>query len=143
MACAKYLNLPTNMAFKTILRPTNVNPVLSHDDSALLAAPAKRADGGRVTPGAKGKVYYPEKSDSRGMGARQRSMKSHWSAETASSTPRNIFKGGNELRSLARGIYENNELRGTNYTEDEKRVEEISAELKNLLSSLEEKKDDK
>lgn len=113
------------------------------DDSALLAAPAKRADGGRVTPGAKGKVYYPEKSDSRGMGARQRSMKSHWSAETASSTPRNIFKGGNELRSLARGIYENNELRGTNYTEDEKRVEEISAELKNLLSSLEEKKDDK
>lgn len=113
------------------------------DDSALLAAPAKRADGGTTTRRSKGKVYYPEKSDSRGIGARQRSMKSHWSAETASSTQRNVFKGANELGSLARGIYENNRNAATNYNEDERRVKELSSDIKNLLDSLEGKPDDK
>jgi len=112
------------------------------DDSALLAAPAKRADGGRVTARSKGKVYHPEKSDSRGMGARQRSLKSHWSDETASSTSRNVFKGGNELAGLARGIYENNGDVHTNYTEEERKAQELSSDIKNLLSSLEGKKDD-
>ena len=83
------------------------------------------------------------RDSSRGIGARQRSMKSNWSAETASSTQRNVFKGANELGSLARGIYENNRNAATNYNEDERRVKELSSDIKNLLDSLEGKPDDK
>ena len=110
------------------------------EEETLLAAPGRRADGGRITPGAKGKVYYPVKDDTRSMGARQRNIKSRWSAETASSTSRNIFKGGNELRSLARGIYEGKDKEEPNYNDGEKRMFDLSVEVKQLLESLEGRK---
>ena len=112
-------------------------------ESALLAAPAKRD--GYVTQGAKGKVYYPEKVDSRPQGARKRSTKSKWSDETASFTPRNTMPGLSDLKTLSRGIYEGKE---TTYTdEDEKLLLEVNQELsdwqvKSLVKELE-KKDNK
>ena len=110
------------------------------DESALLAAPAKRDDGGRVTKGAKGKVYFPVTSDSRGMGARRRQQNGSWGREAAGGSMRNIFKGGNELNSLARGIYE--EINPT-YKKEEKRLFDVSTEVKGLIKTLEEKDDDK
>jgi len=109
------------------------------DDSALLAAPGRRGDGGYITPGSKGKVYHPVKSDTRDMGARQRNIKSQYAGEVASSTSRNIYKGGNELRSLARGIYENKQ---PSYSNEEKRVLELNMEVQELLRGLEDKSGD-
>ena len=53
---------------------------------------------------------------------------------------RNIFKGGNELNSLARGIYE--DINPT-YKKEEKRLFEVSTEVKGLIKTLEEKTDGK
>jgi hypothetical protein len=109
-------------------------------ESALLSAPGKRD--GYLTPGAKGKVYHPEKVDSRPSGARTRSIKSKWSDETASNTPRNIMPGMSDLKSLSRGIYEGNE---TTYTDaDEKLLLEVNQELtdwqvKSIVKELEKK----
>jgi hypothetical protein len=109
-------------------------------ESALLAAPGKRD--GYLTPGAKGKVYHPEKVDSRPSGARTRSIKSKWSDETASNTPRNVMPGMSDLKSLSRGIYEGNE---TTYTDaDEKLLLEVNQELtdwqvKSIVKELEKK----
>lgn len=109
-------------------------------DSALLAAPGKRD--GYVTPGSKGKVYHPEKVDSRSSGARTRSTKSKWSDETASNTPRNVMPGMSDLKTLSRGIYEE---KGTTYSDsDEKLLLEVNQELtdwevKALVKNLEKK----
>ena len=109
-------------------------------DSALLAAPGKRD--GYVTPGSKGKVYHPEKVDSRPQGARKRSTKSKWSDETASFTPRNTMPGMSDLKTLSRGIYEEKE---TTYSDnDEKLLLEVNQELtdwqvKALVKNLEKK----
>ena len=101
-------------------------------ESALLSAPGKRD--GYLTPGAKGKVYHPEKVDSRPSGARTRSIKSKWSDETASNTPRNVMPGMSDLKSLSRGIYEGNE---TTYTDaDEKLLLEVNQELTDLASQV-------
>jgi hypothetical protein len=112
-------------------------------ESALLAAPGKRD--GYLTPGAKGKVYHPERVDSRPQGARKRSTKSKWSDETASFTPRNTMPGMSDLKTLSRGIYEGKE---TTYTDsEEKLLLEVNQELtewqvKTLVKELE-KKDNK
>ena len=112
-------------------------------ESALLAAPGKRE--GHLTPGARGKVYHPEKVDSRPSGARTRSTKSKWADEKASFTPRNTMPGLSDLKTLSRGIYEGNE---TTYTDsDEKLLLEVNQELsdwqvKTLVKELE-KKDNK
>jgi len=109
-------------------------------DSALLAAPGKRD--GYLTPGAKGKVYHPEKVDSRPQGAKKRSTKSKWSDETASFTPRNTMPGLSDLKTLSRGIYEGDE---TTYTDkEEKLLLEVNQELtdwqvKALVKNLEKK----
>lgn len=109
-------------------------------ESALLAAPGKRD--GYLTPGAKGKVYHPEKTDSRPQGARKRSTKSKWSDETASFTTRNIMPGLSDLNTLSRGIYEGKE---TTYTDkEEKLLLEVNQELtdwqvKSLVKDLEKK----
>ncbi len=109
-------------------------------DDTLLAAPGKRE--GYLTPGAKGKVYHPEKVDSRPQGARTRSTKSKWADEKASFTIRNTMPGLSDLRTLSRGISESD---GTNYDSDEKLLLEVNQELtewqvKNLVKDLENKK---
>ena len=107
------------------------------DDSALLAAPAaKRDDGGYTTPGGKDKVYYPVKTDTRGMGARKRSMISQSGAGIASNSIENIYKGMHDMSSLARGIYEEKE---TIYDKEEVQLSKVSSDVGRLLESLERK----
>jgi len=75
------------------------------EDETLLAAPAKRDDE-YTTPGAKGKMYKPETTDKRSMGARKRSQHSSFARELAGGSTRAIYKGKNELSALAKGIFE-------------------------------------
>ena len=110
-------------------------------DETLLAAPGKRE--GYLTPGAKGKVYHPEKVDSRPQGARTRSTKSKWADEKASFTIRNTMPGLSDLRTLSRGISEGQE---TTYNDsEEKLLLEVNQELTEwevnaLVKNLENKK---
>ena len=111
------------------------------EDETLLAAPGKRD--GYLTPGAKGKVYHPEKVDSRPQGARTRSTKSKWADEKASFTTRNVMPGLSDLRTLSRGISED---QATTYNDsDEKLLLEVNQELtewqvQTLVKDLENKK---
>ena len=102
------------------------------EESALLAAPGHRDDGGYITPGSKGKAYYPVTSDSRGAGARKRSMHADSGLSIASSSDRNLFKGLSDLTRLGNGLSENVE---SNYTEELK-VRASYAETKSLIESL-------
>ncbi len=112
---------------------------LGGEESPLLAAPANREM--TTTPRSKGKMYFPVKSDSRGMGARKRSMHGKYNREAGVNTPRNIFKGYSDLRSLSKGIYEDN---NTNYgVEEERKLFEVSYEVKKLISDLEKKTNEK
>jgi hypothetical protein len=102
------------------------------EETALLASPGHREDGGYVTPGSKGKVYYPVASDSRGAGARKRSMHADSGLSIASNSTRNIFKGMSDLNRLGNGLPENVE---PNYTEELK-VQASHSETQHLIESL-------
>ena len=102
------------------------------EETALLAAPGHRDDGGYVTPGSKGKVYYPVASDSRGAGARKRSWHADSGLSIASPSSRNIFKGLSDLTRLGNGLSENLE---PNYTE-ERKVHASHSETQSLIESL-------
>jgi hypothetical protein len=108
-------------------------------ESPLLAAPANRDM--TTTPRSKGKLYAPEKFDSRSMGARRRNMHGTYNREAGKNTTRNIFKGYSDLRSLSKGIYENQD---TNYgVDEEKKLFESNYEIKKLISDLEKKTNEK
>ena len=115
------------------------------DESALLAVPPGSRNSPRLTPGAKGKVYYPKKVDRRNAGARTRHFDSLRAAEKSSNTTRNVFPGA-EINTLAKptsvsaGIYAEGE---TIYNEaeqnEERKLFEINDSLRNLLSDLDKK----
>ena len=108
-------------------------------ESPLLAAPANRDM--TTTPKSKGKWYAPEKVDSRSMGARRRNMHGTYNREAGKNTTRNVFKGFSDLRSLSKGIYENQD---TNYgVDEEKKLFESNYEIKKLISDLEKKTNEK
>jgi hypothetical protein len=119
------------------------------EEETLLAQPGKRNDlewkrpdqKPYTTPGAKGKMYTPVKSDRRSMGARKRSYKSKYSEETGKNTKRNVFKGSSELNQLARGIYENLETNyGDKYLKEELTILENDVEIQQIIKNLEMKK---
>ena len=106
--------------------------------SSLLTAPANSE---YTTPGAKGKMYRPVGTDKRDMGARKRSYHGLYNREAGKNTPRNVFKGYSDLRSLSKGIYES---RDTNYElEEEKKLFNISYDVKKLIEDLENKTNEK
>ena len=102
------------------------------EETALLAAPGHRDDGGYTTPGSKGKAYYPVASDSRGSGARKRSMFADGGGSLASTSITNLFKGMNDLNRLGNGLPEG---QATNYNEEEQ-VNAITYETQQLIESL-------
>ena len=115
------------------------------DESPLLAVPPGSRNSPRLTPGAKGKVYYPKKVDRRNAGARARHFASQRAAEKSSSTTRNIFPGsqiGNLAKSVGAnvGIYAEND---TTYSkaeqEEEKKLFEVNASIRDLLDGLNKK----
>jgi hypothetical protein len=123
--------------------PTEEAPA---EEETLLAQPGKRNDlewrrpdqKPYTTPGAKGKMYTPVKSDRRPMGARKRSYKSKYSEETGKNTKRNIFKGSSELNQLARGIYENLETNYEDrYLKEELTILENDVEIQQIIKNLE------
>ena len=106
------------------------------EEETLLAAPGKRDDG-YLTPGAKGKVYHPVKDDTRDMGARKRHMMRQATPEYG--TLRKTLPGMSGLKSLGKGISESLE---TNYENEEKKLFEVNNEIRDLITELENKKDE-
>jgi hypothetical protein len=125
------------------------------DEGGLLAEPANRRDDiggdivrtrtgkkaykpkgskGYVTPGSKGKEYVPRAAPAYGSSARNRSTKGAYSRELATNTPRNVFKGGSELSSLANMTYEGKE---PNYLDEETKIFETNREVRDLITELE------
>jgi len=86
----------------------------------------------------KSKKYYKRKAiDKRPQGARTRHLSSIHTPEFG--TPRSTVPGFSGLKSLSVGISEHN---GPNYRDEEKRLTEISNEVKTLITELENKKDE-
>lgn len=102
-------------------------------------APAKRDDGSYTKPGWKGKMYKEVDDDKRDMGARKRHFHSQWSNETGKNTPRNVFKGFSDLKTMSKGVYNENQ---TNYDLEERKLFEMNHNIQNLVESLEEKRKD-
>ena len=101
-----------------------------------MAAPGHRdSDHGYITPGSKGKVYYPVKSDKRDIGARIRQTKGSWSDETARPTVRNIWKAPSLIK-LSESLSENNE---SNYNNEEQLLTEVNQNVRDLIIELEKK----
>jgi len=100
-------------------------------------APAKRDDG-YTRPGWKGAIYKPVASDKRDMGARERHFKSLWSDETGKNTARNVFKGYSGLKTMSKGIYNEDQ---TNYDLEERKLFEMNQNIQNLVESLGERED--
>jgi hypothetical protein len=126
------------------------------EESSLLAAPARRTDGGEEmifkrpdgsykTPGSNNKYYTPEKYDGRSSsGPRSKNIKStHTPESTSGATKRSILPGMSNLNLASKGIF--NEEIDDSYVEDEKMLLEIDNKLKMLSKALfkEDKKSEK
>jgi len=108
------------------------------DDSTLLAAPPGARDAPRLTPGAKGKVYYPQRTDSRPAGARTRNYARIATPETNTYRTNNL--GGAELRSLSRGIYEEEvPIYSLSEQKEEQKMLSMNKSLTVLLEDLDKK----
>jgi hypothetical protein len=122
------------------------------DDSALLAAPpgsrdtprlapslGKRSRAGKkyLTKGAKGKAYQKVAVDKRPAGARTRNYSSVPTPEMNTYRTNNL--GAPELRSLARGIYEEQDPIYLREQEEEDALLEVNNSVRHLLESLETK----
>ena len=110
------------------------------DDSALLAAPAKRNVYGTTThktsPGAKGKYTKVEKHDRRkSSGPRRRAMDAKSNNEKRGRSKRSVFPGLVTLPQL-------NEGDDTTYNGEEKKLFEAHQEIKNLIEGMENLKDE-
>lgn len=110
--------------------------------------PAKRdvrKDGSYLTKGAKGKRYKPVRDDKRKhMAPRKKHYMAQYDDASARATTRNIFKGispgAKEMLGLAKGI---NEDKGYNYKEEEEKLFELDKNIKDIILSLENDKNEK
>lgn len=122
------------------------------DDSPLLAAPPGSRDSKRLAPsvekrarkgkkyltkGAKGKVYQKVATDKRPQGARTRNYASIPTPETNTYRTNNL--GASELRSLSRGIYEEQDPNYLRDQQEELSLLEVNNSVKFLIESLETK----
>ena len=83
-------------------------PEAGTNENPLLAAPPGSRRSPRITPGSKGRIYYPRKFDSRSRGARSRSFSAIGKTEIG--TQRSTLPGYIDgLRTLGRGVVEENE----------------------------------
>jgi len=113
------------------------------EESALLAVPPGSRNAARLTPGAKGKVYHPVKSDKRkNSGPRTRNYNAQYNHEKRGASNRATFPGSeiNTIPSLAKGIYEvDQSTYNLDGDEEEIKLFEVSESLRNLLKGLEHK----
>ena len=117
------------------------------DESPLLAVPPGSRNSPRLTPGAKGKVYHPVKSDSRkDSGPRIRNYKAQYNSEKRGSSNRAKFPGGEiasitSMSPLSKGIYEQDEsIYNLKESKEEQKLFEVNDSLHNLLKDLENSK---
>ena len=126
--------------------PAAEEPAAEEPDTNLLAVPPANRDDKiekkigtkkmTTTSKSKGKWYEPRK-DLSGKRAMQRQMSANAGSNLASSSPRNIHKGYQDLSRLARGISEEKE---PNYKEEEQKIFELNSRVKSLITELETKK---
>ena len=111
------------------------------DESTLLAVPPGSRNAPRLTPGAKGKVYFPVKTDDRkSAGPRTRNYAAKRSAEKSSITSRNVFPGSeiNSIPSIAKGIYEQEDsIYNLKESTEERKLFEVNESLHSLITELE------
>ena len=120
-------------------------PAEGGEESALLAAPGKRdvkeENGKTYTTTPKSHGWYEPRSnkggDRRNMGARKRHLKGLWADEHKGSSKRKAFPGI-EINRLSYGIAENID---SNYKEEEQKLFEVNADIKNLITLMESKHD--
>ena len=120
------------------------------DDTALLAAPPGSRDSPRLAPslgkrarkgkkyttkGSKGKIYQKVATDKRPSGARTRNYTSIPTPEMNTYRTNNL--GASELRSLSRGIYEEQDPNYLRDQQDEESLLEVNSSVKMLIESLE------
>ena len=114
-------------------------PPGSRDSPRLAPSLGKRARSGKkyVTQGSKGKVYQKVTTDKRPDGARTRNYASIPTPEMNTYRTNNL--GASELRSLARGIYEEQDPNYLRDQEEEVALLEVNSSVKMLIESLETK----
>ena len=122
--------------------PEEAPPEEGEEEVLLAAPPEEEAPAKRdvwqnpptwyLTPGAKGKKYYPVTFDSRPSGANRRHFNGQWAREMAGSSMRNLFKGYNEMGSL----YEEKES-SYNDEHEEKKLLQSNYDIKRLIEGLE------
>lgn len=114
-------------------------PPGSRSSPRLAPSLGKRARSGKkyVTPGSKGKVYQKVAVDKRPSGARTRNYSSVPTPEMNTYRSNNL--GAPELRSLARGIYEEQDPNYLRDQEEEQTLLEVNNSVKMLIESLETK----
>jgi hypothetical protein len=119
--------------------PLLAAPPGSRDSPRLAPSLGKRARSGKkyTTKGAKGKVYQKVATDKRPSGARTRNYASIPTPEM--NTYRSNNPGATELRSLARGIYEEQDPNYLRDQEEEQSLLEVNSSVKILIESLETK----
>jgi hypothetical protein len=114
-------------------------PPGSRSSPRLAPSLGKRARSGKkyMTPGSKGKVYQKVAVDKRPSGARTRNYSSVPTPEMNTYRSNNL--GAPELRSLARGIYEEQDPNYLRDQEEEQTLLEVNNSVKMLIESLETK----
>ncbi len=118
-------------------------PEAEGEQSALLAAPPGTRNSPRLTPGARGKVYYPQHEDGRPRGAFHRHTKRTHTPEMNTVRTNNLGYTG--LQSLGRGItesvYDEKEpIYSLREQKEETQMLEMNNSIANLLEDLEQKK---
>ena len=113
------------------------------EDPTLLAVPPGSRNAPRLTPGAKGKVYHPVRSDSRkDSGPRTRNYQAQYNAEKRGSSNRAKFPGAEiaSIPSIAKGIYEEEvSIYSLKESIEEGKLFEVNDSLHNLVTELENK----
>jgi hypothetical protein len=119
--------------------PLLAQPPGSRDAPRLAPSLGKRSRIGKkyLTKGAKGKAYQKVAVDKRPDGARTRNYASIPTPETNTYRTNNL--GAPELRSLARGIYEEQDPNYLRDQEEEQTLLEVNTSVKMLIESLETK----
>ena len=112
-------------------------------DPTLLAVPPGSRNAPRLTPGAKGKVYHPVRSDSRkDSGPRTRNYQAQYNSEKRGSSNRAKFPGSEiaSIPSIAKGIYEEEvSIYNLKESNEERKLFEVNDSLHNLITDLENK----
>ena len=113
------------------------------EESTLLAVPPGSRNAPRLTPGAKGKVYHPVRSDSRkDSGPRTRNYQAQYNAEKRGASNRAKFPGAEiaSIPSIAKGIYEEEtSIYNLKESNEERKLFEVNDSLHNLITDLESK----